>query len=240
MIIGWGTLLVCSHFGISLSQSAWWLYIPFMLGGLSPTISSYVVLKKHKQVSGFKEWLKNIFLIKVRPVYYIFTIAMVALYFIVLVFFSDIVEINPFYMFFTMLPVMLVGGGMEEAGWRYILQPGLDKKLGFILSSMITAIIWFAWHIPLFFIPGTGQAENMDIWMFAIVVLGMSFSFGAIRKITGSVFLAVLAHTMTNAGYVVFNLSFTWKGTIITALTLITVSIGSVLFHNKKQKSSVV
>jgi len=92
----------------------------------------------------------------------------------------------------------------------------------------------------LFYIPGTGQAESIDIWMFAVGVLGMSFSFGAIRKITGSVFLAVLAHTMTNAGYEVFNLSFTWKGAIITTLTLVAVSIISVLFHNKKQKSSVV
>jgi len=240
MITGWGTLVVCSHFGISLSLSAWWLYIPFMLGGLSPTISSYVILKKHKQVSGFKEWLKNIFLIKVRPIYYAFTIAMVTLYYIVLVFFSDIVEIHPFYMFFAMLPVMLVGGGMEEAGWRYILQPGLDKKYGFILSSIITAIIWFAWHIPLFYIPGTGQAESMDIWMFAVGVLGMSFSFGAIRKITGSVFLAVLAHSMTNAGYEVFILSFTWKGAIITTLTLIAVSIISVFINNRKLKSSTV
>jgi len=76
--------------------------------------------------------------------------------------------------------------------------------------------------------------------MFAVGVLDMSFSFGAIRKITGSVFLAVLAHTMTNAGYEVFILSFTWKGTIITALTLITVSIITVFINSRKQKSTEI
>jgi membrane protease YdiL (CAAX protease family) len=238
MLIGWGTLLACSRFGITLGSSAWWLYIPFMLGGWSPTIASYIVLKKHKYITGFKEWLKNIFQIKIRPTFYIFTIAMVALFYVTQILLSDAVETKPFYIFFVMLPVMLFGGGMEEAGWRYILQPELDKKYGFILSSVMTAAFWSIWHLPLFYIPGVGQ-YGTNFCMFAVGILGMSFSFGAIRKITGSVFLAVLAHTMTNAGYEVFIFPRIWAGTIVMAIALIIASTIAVSVHIKKLKSRI-
>lgn len=41
----------------------------------------------------------------------------------------------PFYTFFLSLPGGLIIGGMEEAGWMYVLQPELDKSF-FILCLM--------------------------------------------------------------------------------------------------------
>ncbi len=43
MLIGWGTCLLCSFNGISLDDNRW-LYGPYLLGGLSPTIASYLSL----------------------------------------------------------------------------------------------------------------------------------------------------------------------------------------------------
>lgn len=42
-----------------------------------------------------------------------------------------------------MIPMMFVGGGLEEAGWRYILQPELEKKYSFTVSTIIVSIIWW-------------------------------------------------------------------------------------------------
>ena len=42
----------------------------------------------------------------------------------------------PFYMLFLSLPGNLFIGGLEEAGWTYVLQPRLDKKYDFIISSI--------------------------------------------------------------------------------------------------------
>ena len=63
MAIGWGICLLCSFNGISLNDSKW-LYAPFLLGGWSPTIASYLSLRGDNQVAGMKEWLKNIFDLK--------------------------------------------------------------------------------------------------------------------------------------------------------------------------------
>lgn len=164
---------------------------------------------------------------------------MVALFFASQILVSGLTEMQPIYMFLVFLPVMLVGGGLEEVGRRYILQPELSKKYGFILSAVITAVIWFAWHIPLFYIPGTSQYET-NLWMFAVSVLGLTFSIGAIRKISGSVFLAVLAHSMTNAGYSVFIYPKTWLGTIVMVVVMIAVSTIAVCVYNPKNKSHVL
>lgn len=66
----------------------------------------------------------------------------------------------PFYMFFLSLPGNLFIGGLEETGWMYVLQPRLDKKYGFAISSLLIGITWVFWHIPLFFIPGTSHCED--------------------------------------------------------------------------------
>jgi len=54
---------------------------------------------------------------------------------------------------------MIVGGGMEETGWRGMLQPALEEKMNFILATLITGVIWGVWHLPLFLISKTTQYQ---------------------------------------------------------------------------------
>ena len=60
MLVCWGFCLICSLGGITLIDN-YLLYIPYLLGGLSPTIASFLALKKNNQIVNFREWLKNIF-----------------------------------------------------------------------------------------------------------------------------------------------------------------------------------
>jgi len=233
MLTCWGTCVVCAMFGITLKDN-FLLYLPYMLGGLSPTIASYIVLKKNQQVSGFKEWLKNVFKVKTSVWYYLLTLFLWAFLIIPPLFFAEVEIINPIYMLVVLLPVMLIGGGLEEAGWRYILQPELDKKYGFILSSVITAAIWSVWHLPLFYIPGVGQ-YGWNFGLFAITVLGGTFALGAIRKISGNVFLCVLFHSLFNAGFSVFSVNQTLLTNSISSGILIVVSIIAVCIFSKKK-----
>jgi membrane protease YdiL (CAAX protease family) len=137
-------------------------------------------------------------------------------------------------MFFVLLPLVLIGGGIEEAGWSYVLRPQLNKKFGLVLSSLIVAVIWTAWHIPVF-LP-QGRIESLSWFgLFAIGILGESFALGAIIRITKSVFLCVLFHTLSNAVSSMFTVySVSLFGTIISTFLLITVSIATVFIYERK------
>ena len=63
----------------------------------------------------------------------------------------------PIYALIALIPMMLFAGGLEEAGWRYILQPELEKKYPYIAATIIVSLIWWLWHLPLFYINGVGQ-----------------------------------------------------------------------------------
>jgi len=119
MLISWGLLVILGKFGFSIN-SHFLLYIPYGIGGFSPTIASYIVLKKNNEVTGFKQWIKNLFSIKISIKLYLFTFLM---YLIIPVMFISIPpgleRMEPIYMFFAFLPIMLFSGGLEEAGWRY-------------------------------------------------------------------------------------------------------------------------
>ena len=124
------------------------------------------------------------------------------------------------------------------------MQPGLNKKLGYVLSPLSFGIIWVLWHVPLFFIPGTSHHEGLiNFWMFAVQLIAFRFLYGAIYKISGKgrVFMCVLCHTMFNAASSVFNiLPTTWAGTIAANAIIVLVSIVTVVIHDKKTGNPVV
>ncbi|UQZ75076.1 CPBP family intramembrane metalloprotease [Niallia circulans] len=242
-----GALIVLGPFGYSVHN---WVHtfkqflmnIPFAIYILSPAIASYVVLKKNKKIADFKEWLKTVFYVKNNIFVYLFVVAGLALYFLIHIAVSDRLEMMlPFYTFFLSLPGNLIIGGLEEAGWMYILQPKLNKKYGFVVSSVITGIIWTVWHIPLFFIPGTNHGEGLiNFGMFVVQLMAFRFFHGAIYKISGKgfVFMSVLFHTMFNAASPIFGtMTMTWTGTIAANTAIILVSILTVVIYEKKSMS---
>ena len=244
-----GTLIVLGQFGYSVHN---WVYslqdfvmnIPFAIYILSPAIASYIVLKKNNKIADFQEWLKAVFYAKNNISLYLYVIGGLALYFLIHLAVSGRTELGlPFYTFFLSLPGNLIIGGLEESGWMYILQPELDKKYGFVLSSVFVGIIWTLWHIPLFFIPGTNHGEGLiNFGMFAVQLMAFRFFNGAIYKISGKgrVFMCVLFHTMFNAASPMFGtMTMTWAGTITANAVVVLVSIVTVVIYNKTSRRIV-
>jgi len=236
VVLSWGICVAFSLSGFSL-HTDYWMYLPYIIGGWSPTIASYFVLKNNRQISGFKEWLKNVFDVKRSIWAYLLMILFAVAYFIPQILISGMIEMKPVYMLIALTPLMLFGGGLEEAGWRYILQPELDAKVGHVLSSMLVSVIWAAWHLPLFFIAGTGQSE-MNFGVFAIGIVGLTFALGALRKITKSVFLCVFLHSLVNAGRGVFIFRDTLEGAVAVAVLLVAISIFAVVQYERKTKKA--
>ena len=202
-----GILIVLGHFGYQVyslvdSMPQFVMNIPFALYILSPAIASYLVLKQNNKVTGLLEWLKKVFWVKNKISVYLVIAAGIVLFFgCHMITAGRVKMILPMYMFFLSLPGNLIIGGLEEAGWMYVLQPRLDKKYVFFSASVLVGVIWIFWHIPLFFIPGTNHCDGViNFWMF-----------NSSSSLVGS-------STMTWAGTVVANAAMILFSIVIVAV----------------------
>ena len=112
-----------------------------IIGGFSPTIASYISLKRNNKVKNLKEWLKKIFDIKHNIWTYVLVILFVFIYYVLGCAINGFEFGAPIFMLIVILPMMLFVGGNEEVGWRMILQPELEKKFGFHIATIFTSII---------------------------------------------------------------------------------------------------
>lgn len=236
MLIGWGTCVLCSFMGLSLNDHKW-LYVPYLLGGLSPTIASYFALKRNNKVANMKEWLKTVFDFRHSVVSYLMVVIMAILFILPQCIICGYKNGAPVYAILVMIPVMLFGGGLEEAGWRCILQPELEKTYSFTISTLIVSVIWWLWHLPLFYIQGVGQYGH-NYFAFGINVLGISFALASIRKTTGSVWLCVLFHCIVNALLGIYIINNHIWGNIAAAAILILCSYVIVIINGRKKTIS--
>jgi hypothetical protein len=95
--------------------------------------------------------------------------------------------------------VMLVGGPLgEEFGWRGYALPALQRRFSAFWSSVILGIIWACWHLPLFFISGTGQ-HQLPFGLFLLNTIALSILFTWVYNNTsGSILMSILLHTAVN------------------------------------------
>ena len=234
MLIGWGVCLLCSFNGVLLNENKW-LYAPYLLGGLSPTIASYLSLKHNNRVTDVKDWLKNIFDFKHSIFSYIMVAIMTILFILPQCFISGYQSGAPIFAIFIMIPMMLVGGGLEEAGWRYIFQQELEKDYSFSAATIIVSIVWWLWHLPLFYIQNVSQ-YGKNYFAFGLSVLGLSFAMAGIRKSTGSVWLCVLFHCTVNSLSGIYIINDNVWGPMAAAAVMIISSYVVVKISDKNGK----
>ncbi|MFB8228082.1 CPBP family intramembrane glutamic endopeptidase [Cellulosimicrobium sp. NPDC055967] len=214
--------------------------VPFAIYIISPAIASYVVLRANHRVSGLRGWLGLVFAARGRPAGHLLAFSALAVYFALhLLVSGPSVHAVPWFMFFLSLPGNLVIGGMEEAGWMTALQPGLDRRWGFVASSLVVGIIWLLWHVPLFFIPGTNHESGLiDFWMFAVQIMAFRFLYGAIFRMAGTngVLLCILSHTVFNAASFTLGIPpTTWAGTLVANAGVLILALASVMLSHRSR-----
>jgi uncharacterized protein len=98
----------------------------------------------------------------------------------------------------------LVSAGLpEEYGWRGFALPHLLKRHSALGSSVIIAIFWVLWHIPIS--PILNDVSFLGLFLLEVIPLAILFSWLYINS-RGSILLVVLFHLAANAVVEVLNI----------------------------------
>jgi uncharacterized protein len=88
----------------------------------------------------------------------------------------------------------------EEIGWRGFLVPELAKFTSFTKVSLISGVIWAAWHSPILLFADYNADTNRwyALACFSIMVVSASFIFAWMRLKSGSLWTGVILHASHN------------------------------------------
>jgi membrane protease YdiL (CAAX protease family) len=178
----------------------------YMLGGLGPTIAAYVAVLATRAQSPLREFHTRLFRWRVAWWWFVtalalpVAIAMATIGVAILVDpdFLGGLSVQPWYMLFPLLLVMIAGGGLEELGWRGVAQPEMERCLCRPAAAVLVGLIWSLWHLPLFVLPGVGQ-YGTSFPVFAIGLLGGALILAWVYSHTESILLCILFHASWNA-----------------------------------------
>ncbi len=101
----------------------------------------------------------------------------------------------------VLLPMTLVadtGPLGEEFGWRGFALPRLLERQRPLAAALVLGAIWWAWHLPTFFIPALSQSQ-LSMPLFVVNVLALSVIMTWLyRRTGGDLLLMILVHVAAN------------------------------------------
>jgi len=186
----------------------------FFIGVYGPSISGVLTTLFFEGLSGLLDLLKKLIIWKTPFKNYLFIILLPIVFVIIgIVLYSSFVgqigslDSNAFLMIPTILWAGLFAGPLgEELGWRGFLLPEFQKKFPNLKSAIIIGIVWFIWHIPLFWAPfGTlvsgAPIDLLPVLTYFIMLICLSIIITwLVINSKGSVLIAILFHLSINAG----------------------------------------
>ncbi len=86
----------------------------------------------------------------------------------------------------------------EEIGWRGYALPRLAARLGLARASLLLGVIWAAWHLPLFFVPGVDKyGQSFPVYLLQVPALSVAIAW-LYGHTNGSLLLVMLMHSAVN------------------------------------------
>ena len=240
--LSWLIIIIGNRYFDALWYGEPLFWIPMLIGGLGPAFGSYIIYRKFHEEFERKSFIKFVFGEKInRRAWQIFGFYLIWRFFMIWIAFGVTEPISILYMFLN-LPLFIIGGGLEELGWRGCLQPKLEKVVNYFPSVLIVGIIWSMWHLPLWLMKGTPQSA-IPFGLYAFLGVVLSFTFSTIYKYTKNLFLCVLSHAWFNGciGLVVYicsegylQLNLNWKVFLVFILELIVSVILGIVYNRTK------
>jgi membrane protease YdiL (CAAX protease family) len=206
--IFWGALLLLTRLDVFQPGTPVFMIL-FILGGLGPTIMPLVLIRRLLPKQDAKQVVrKQMFGFKVPVKYYAAAVILTTLFFAVHYLASFLLaggytrygDLTPWYQVLILFPAMIIGGGLEEIGWRGIGVPELFRRWSPIQGTLAIGVIWMIWHVPLFLIPGTSQ-YGTDFLSFTAMGFAFSLILSPLMYFSGSAVPCIIAHALFNAFY---------------------------------------
>jgi uncharacterized protein len=182
------------------------------LGQFGPLLSALVWTARESGGAGVRELLGHCLLWRVRPLWFGFALLFAPCIYLCAIqshalitatvpalpafsFSRDAMEIVANFLF-----VLLVGGPLgEEPGWRGFALPRLLRRWGNERASLILALLWAGWHLPLWWVAHVPC--SFGLYVVGMIPLTYLFTCLYIRT-RGSVFIALLFHASLNTALI--------------------------------------
>jgi membrane protease YdiL (CAAX protease family) len=244
--LGWTFLIFYISWAISFTAdktgtlSVGWVNVintiqDTFIAGFSPLTATYIILKRHHQITGVREFITRIFHVRNVKKSLLITTAFCCTVLFVSILIGERTDFS-WFMIIPAIPLMVFYGGVEEVGWRGFLQPAFEKRMPFVPSVLIVSAIWSVWHIPLWFV-STSLQSKYDFLPYALQLTVFAFVLAAIYKVSKSPILCVFYHAWFNAIGAIYE----WRlfatyptNTILLVFDVILIIVAIVIFTSHK------
>ena len=134
---------------------------------------------------------------------------------------------NPAWAILPMFMIAFIFNGVfEEFGWRGFVLPRFQARWNALASSLILGVIWAAWHLGQWFVPGSNLYQrNFWLWGLGTVLLSILMTW-IFNNTEGSVLAVSLFHGMVNTGTFWFQLDWLYYGIELLVVILIVIIFG--------------
>ncbi|MGH4052575.1 MAG: lysostaphin resistance A-like protein [Clostridium sp.] len=238
----WSIIIIGNNYFNVLWYGESLSWIPYIIGGLGPAISSYIIYRQFNEEFDERSFVKFVFGSKINiKSWLIFGLYFIWRFFMIWFAFEIKKPISMLNLFIN-LPLIIPLGGLEELGWRGILQPKLEKVFNYLPSVLIVGVIWSIWHLPLWLMKGTVQS-GFPFVLYLLSGMVLTVSYTTLYKYTKNIFLCVISHAWFNdcIGLALYTgnngalqLNLNWKVSVVFLIELI-VSLILVIEYNRKK-----
>ncbi|AZI57314.1 CPBP family intramembrane metalloprotease [Nakamurella antarctica] len=163
--------------------------VPFLIGGLGPMVAAATVIRWTG--GSLRTWIRPVWRWRVPVRWWAYSLGLPALLYGVI---SLVLQLTGapvnWSLAFSRLPdyaaafafVLILGGGLEEPGWRGFGLPLLQKRLPPVRATLLLGFVWGVWHVPLY-----GPAGF-------VIPMVLAFFYTVLWNRTRSVGLCILLH----------------------------------------------